>query len=143
MQTQPPQLPAVTAPLPITCVYVSSPVQLATIKTKNPAQHATHVYQVRTTMKLEKRCAKDAEQVHTAVKLEEQHANHVYQVLTTMKLGDRFVKVAQLANTVTKLENRLVEIVQLGKIQQQVHLIVQSVAMQKLIIQNMKRIVIR
>ena len=109
MQTQPPQLPAVTAPTPITCVYVSTPVQLATIKTKNPSQHA----------------------------------NHVYQVLTTMKLGDRFVKVAQLANTVTKLENRLVEIVQLGKIQQQVHLIVQFVAMQKLIIQNMKRIVIR
>ena len=81
----------VTAQAVVACVYVSTPVQLATTRTKNPAQHA----------------------------------NHVYQALTVMKL-----------------EKRLVKIVQLGKIQQQVHLIVQSVATQKLIIQNMKKIAI-
>ena len=111
IKTNAPQLNAKTVST-VTCVYVSTSVQLATTKTKNPAKPA----------------------------------NRVYQVLTTMKLGDRFVKVAQLANTVTKLENRLVEIVQLGKIQPQVHLIVnQIVAMQKPIFQHTrtKKIVIR
>ena len=61
-----------------------------------------------------------------------------------MKLEDHRVKIAQLANTIMKLENRLVEIAQLGKFQEEVHLIVnQLVAMQKLIIQHTKRIVIR
>ena len=56
----------------------------------------------------------------------------------------KHVKIARLANTIMRLENRLVEIVQLGKFQQEVHLIVnQIVAMQKLIIQHTKRIVIR
>ena len=41
------------------CVYVSTPVQLVPTKTKNPAKHANHVYPVLTTMKLEKRCAKN------------------------------------------------------------------------------------
>ena len=110
IQTKPPQKHAVTLPSTIPCVYVSTPVQLATTKTKNPAKHA----------------------------------KHVYQVLTTMKLEDRRVKIAQLANTMMKLENRRVEIVHLGKILQEVHLIVnQIVAMQKLIIQHTKRIVIR
>jgi hypothetical protein len=61
-----------------------------------------------------------------------------------MKSADRRVKIAQLANTTMKWENRLVEIVQLGKIQEKVHRIVdQIVAMQKLIIQHTKKIVIR
>ena len=56
----------------------------------------------------------------------------------------KHVKIARLANTIMRLENRLVEIVQLGKFQQEVHLIVnQIVAMQKLIIQHTKKIVIR
>jgi hypothetical protein len=110
IQTKPPHVHAVTVTTSIACVYVSTPVQLATTKTKNPAKHA----------------------------------NYVDQVLTTMKSADRRVKIAQLANTTMKWENRLVEIVQLGKIQEKVHRIVdQIVAMQKLIIQHTKKIVIR
>ena len=61
-----------------------------------------------------------------------------------MKLEDRRVKIAQLANTMMNLENRRVEIAQPVKFQEQVHLIVNKLAaMQKLIIQHTKRIVIQ
>ena len=131
-QTQLPQQHAMTLrtlrPLVIPYAYVSTPALLATTKTKNPAQHANHVHQVLTTMKLEKR-----------------GVNLVRQVLTTMRLEDRCVKIARLANTAMKLENRLVEIVQLANLLlQQVHSNVkQCVAIQNLVIQNMKRIVER
>ena len=60
---------AVTVTTTMACVYVSTPVQLATTRTKNPAKHANHVYQVLTMMKRE-----------------EHYANLVWPVLTTMKL---------------------------------------------------------
>ena len=71
-------------------------------------------------------------------------AIHAKPVVTTMKLEDRRVKIAQLANTMMNLENRRVEIAQPVKFQEQVHLIVNKLAaMQKLIIQHTKRIVIQ
>ena len=53
-----PPMKAVTVPPTMKRVYVSTPVQLATTRTKHPAQHANRVYQVLTMMKPEKRCAK-------------------------------------------------------------------------------------
>ena len=64
------EISAVTVPTPIPCVYVSTPVQLATTKTKNPAKHAKHVYQVLTTMKLEDRRVKIAQLANTIMRLE-------------------------------------------------------------------------
>ena len=57
IETKPPQLHATGTHLAIACVYVPTPVQLATTRTKNPAKHANLVYQVLTTMKLGKRRA--------------------------------------------------------------------------------------
>ena len=106
---------AVPVPTPIPCVYVSTPVQLATTRTKNPAKHANHVYLVLTTMKLEKHCAKnvlvvdihllqnlvkqhqrakeqDAAQEHFLLKLvlsHRQNANLAEQERTVMKSEER------------------------------------------------------
>ena len=69
IQTKPLQLNAVPVPT-MPCVYVSTPVQLATTKTKNPAKHANHVDQVLTTMKSEDRRVKIAQLANTIMKLE-------------------------------------------------------------------------
>ena len=89
MQTKPPHLHAVTVPF-ITCVYVSTPVQLVPTKTKNPSQHANLVYQVL-----------------TMIKLEEYLANLVYKVRTMMKMEERCAKNARVVDI--RIHQRLVK----------------------------------
>jgi len=79
IHTKPPQIHAVTVGTG-SCVYVSTPVPLATTRTKNPAKHAKYVYQVLTMMKLEKRCANHVYRVHLMMKLEKRCAKNVLVV---------------------------------------------------------------
>jgi len=84
------------------CVYVSTPVQLATTKTKNPAKHANHVDQVLTTMKLDKRRVKIAQLANTMMKLENRRVEIVH-------LGKILQEVHLIVNQIVAMQKPIIQ----------------------------------